>query len=98
MLRNPPWLPLLLGAVLFGSAARAQSWEWQYPRPTGNTLYGVAFADSLVGCAVGAVGTIIRTTDGGENWEGIASGVTDDLHAIVFANPRQGWIASGGGT
>ena len=34
----------------------------------GRWLLGVKFRDSLIGCAVGANGTLIRTVDGGTTW------------------------------
>jgi len=47
--------------------ARSQ-WVWQNPLPQGNWLFGVSFTDANNGTAVGWYGTILRTTDGGENW------------------------------
>lgn len=93
---RPVFLLLLLAACL-APCAQAQSWEWQYPRPTGNLLTAVAFADALHGTAVGAAGTIISTTDGGVSWQSVVSGATDDLQAITFVTAQRGWIAGGGG-
>lgn len=53
------------------------------PSPTTNDLYAVSFADSLVGTAVGAGGTIIRTTDGGLHWITQTSGTTGALRGII---------------
>jgi photosystem II stability/assembly factor-like uncharacterized protein len=61
--------------------------EWtQIPSPTSNNLYSVSFADSLVGTAVGANGTIIRTTDGGLHWTLQPSGMLGSLYAIKQLN------------
>jgi photosystem II stability/assembly factor-like uncharacterized protein len=55
-----------------GAGAQQQvrrSWLWQNPLPQGNTIHAVRFApDKLSGWAVGAGGTILRTTDGGFSW------------------------------
>ncbi|MCK4548296.1 MAG: hypothetical protein KAW17_12745, partial [Candidatus Eisenbacteria sp.] len=40
-------------------------WFWQNPLPQGNSLSDVCFTDANTGTAVGAIGTILRTTDGG---------------------------------
>ncbi|MFQ5512269.1 MAG: hypothetical protein ACE5EO_10505 [Candidatus Krumholzibacteriia bacterium] len=40
-------------------------WFWQNPRPQGNNLLAVSFTDANTGTAVGELGTIVRTTDGG---------------------------------
>jgi hypothetical protein len=80
------------------SGIHAQNWQWQYPALTGNPLNDIAFADSLVGCAVGDVGTILHTSDGGQNWQMISTGFADDLHVVVFTSAQRGWIAGGGGT
>lgn len=47
------------------------------------------------GWAVGAMGTIMRTVDGGKNWEHIALNSDADLNRVKFVNKNEGW-ASGG--
>src|SRR3954454_8132532 len=44
-------------------------WVWQNPLPQGNTLQDFFFIDADNGFAVGASGTILRTTDGGNSWD-----------------------------
>ena len=56
------------------------------PSPTTNDLYAVFFADSLVGTAVGASGTIIRTLDGGLHWITQTSGTAQTLRGITQLN------------
>jgi len=48
-------------------------------------LNGVSFLDSLNGVAVGTGGKILKTIDGGLNWELKNSGSTDDLYSVVFS-------------
>jgi hypothetical protein len=43
-------------------------WIWQNPRPTGNDLNAVKMIDTNTIVAVGAYGTILRTTNGGGTW------------------------------
>ncbi len=43
-------------------------WYWQNPLPQGNDLNCVKFINNNTGIAVGRLGTIIRTTNGGLSW------------------------------
>ncbi|MDH3216238.1 MAG: hypothetical protein OEN01_08095 [Candidatus Krumholzibacteria bacterium] len=69
-------------------------WVWQNPLPQGNDLAAVSFVDAGTGVAVGAGGTILRTTDGtilrttdgGKNWIEVASRTTDYLQRVFFAD------------
>jgi photosystem II stability/assembly factor-like uncharacterized protein len=53
-------------------------WTWGSPRPQGNNLTSIDFAGGR-GYAVGEFGTIVRTDDGGANWSGVRTGLTEDL-------------------
>ncbi len=44
-----------------------------------NALHDVYFFDATQGVAVGELGLILRTTDGGAGWQGVTSGVKDGL-------------------
>ena len=55
---------------------------------------GVAFHDDSNGCAVGANGTIVATTDGGANWNSEYSGVAVNLNAVAAADQTQ-YVAVG---
>jgi hypothetical protein len=50
----------------------AQSgWYWQNPLPTGNELMAISYlpnTNATACVAVGAAGTILRSTDGGSHW------------------------------
>ena len=63
-------LTLLLTQMSFSQ------WFWQNPLPQGNALLKVKFVSSNVGWAVGATGTILKTTDEGINWLIQTSGTT----------------------
>ncbi len=47
---------------------------------------------------VGASGTILKTTDGGETWQQKTSGTTSNLSKILFATTDIGYIVGGNGT
>ena len=62
-------LTYLFIAVMIQSDASAQStWFWQQPLPSGNSLKDVKFVNQQTGYAVGDVGTIVKSTNGGFNW------------------------------
>lgn len=63
------------------------SWRWLQPRPTGANLRDVAFADAHRGFAVGAGGTVLRTTDGGASWELRPTPQGRDLAAVSANGP-----------
>src|ERR1043165_4648062 len=67
-------------------------WVWQNPLPQGNTLQDCSFVDTNNGFAVGARGTILRTTDGGNNWDILTSGTDDDLYGVAFTDPNTGTV------
>ena len=65
-------------------------WFWQNPLPTGNLLNDIFFIDNNIGTAVGEYGTIIRTTDGGNNWIVQSIGKTYTLNAVYFSDVNNG--------
>src|SRR5262245_5317832 len=73
-----------------GSSGR--QWVWQNPLPQGNTLQDISFVDTNNGCAVGARGTILKTTDGGHNWEILAGATEDDLYGVSFIDSNTGTV------
>jgi photosystem II stability/assembly factor-like uncharacterized protein len=83
-------LSLLICLTLVSGFAFAQ-WTWQNPLPQGNTLNCVRFVDTNIGYAVGDVGTIIKTTDGGLTWTIQNSGTTADLYSVFFLDALTGY-------
>jgi hypothetical protein len=73
-------------------------WIWQNPLPQGNTLYGLSFADVNTGKAMGDNGTIVQTTDGGNNWVIQSSGTTNTLYGVSFTDLNQGTVVGASGT
>ena len=70
------------------------SWTWGNPLPQGNGINALAFA-GLQGYAVGDVGTILTTPDGGATWRGIASGTFATLDTVQAIDA--GAFFAGGG-
>src|SRR5512132_4443317 len=87
--------------VLFGvtNIARADSgWSWRNPLPTGAYLSAAAAVDANTATAVGANGTILRTTDGGASWKIQSSGMTSGLWAVSFTDANIGTVVGANGT
>lgn len=60
---------------------------------TKNALGGVYFVNERVGWAVGEYGTIIKTTDGGMNWNAQSSSLTYSFFGSVqFRDTLKGWL------
>ena len=59
---------LFILSILFPLAARSQYGWIQQQTNTDNDINGIAFSTPLNGFAVGTYGTVLKTTDGGANW------------------------------
>ncbi len=77
---------------------------------SGYVVYGLQFTDADTGYAVGTryiaidlghfqapAGLILKTTDGGTNWNSLAVGVTPTLNSVSFGNWDTGWVAGDSG-
>jgi photosystem II stability/assembly factor-like uncharacterized protein len=64
---------------------------------TGQSLYGVDFADPYRGWAVGTAGTILHTTDRGTNWNHQTSGTSVRLRSVDFVDRFNGWACGDDG-
>jgi photosystem II stability/assembly factor-like uncharacterized protein len=81
---------VLLSNILFAGP----DWFWQNPYPQGNQLNGVYTFDQDNMIAVGDLGTIVRTSDGGKTWQtqSNVNGVTTPLLSVTFVDMNNGWI------
>ena len=59
-------------------------------------MSGIEFTDINNGFAVGAGGTILRTTDSGTNWINQSSGTSLHLNDVCFPDENNGWIVGFG--
>jgi hypothetical protein len=73
---------------LIQKAAADGSWE---TRPSGvkADLFGISFANSEVGWAVGQGGTVLRTTDGGATWTRMPNPTSEDLVRVGAISPTK---------
>ena len=73
------------------------SWYWQQPYPSGNQLNAVDFADSQTGYSVGNLGTILKTTNGGEVWNVLNVNTKAQLLDVKFINQNTGFAVGDSG-
>jgi len=65
-----------------------------HPAEDGFPLMDVQFIGEH-GWAVGAMGTILRTEDGGTAWQRVPLDSDADLYRVDFVNAQEGWAAGG---
>lgn len=78
-----------------GQAVDLPSMEIPASRLEDAGLWDVQFLDPDQGWAVGELGVILVTRDGGDNWRPQASGTSAALRAVSFLSPRDGVVVGG---
>ena len=80
---------LLTNLPLFSQ--QSDNWMWLNPKPQGNNLYAVDFVDNNTGYASGNFGTILKTTDNGNEWIKLNTGISDQftLSLIHISEPTR---------
>jgi photosystem II stability/assembly factor-like uncharacterized protein len=61
-------------------------------------LYDTQFVDADDGWAVGALGAVYQTSDGGRHWRSQHVPTTQDLYGVSFSDVRNGWAVGRSGT
>lgn len=87
--RGWAWAPSEFN-VLMVSKDRGRSWERATADDKDSAWNALAFASEERGCAVGELGTIACTSDGGSTWEPVDSGTEGSLYAIAFRDEQHG--------
>ena len=82
----------------FAQSGNANAGWTRQDSGTTNLLDGVFFLDSNRGWVVGANGTILHSSDGGDTWTAQDSGTSRDLHRVTFVDCNTGWAVGAGGT
>ena len=67
------------------------NWELLIPSPTSNQMTGMYFIDDQTGWSVGEYGTILKSTDSGENWSIKEIPWLFDLSDVYFPTAQTGY-------
>lgn len=81
--------------VIFFSSDGGVTWA---KRTADVSLKAVSVPDATHAWAVGAAGTILASTDGGQSWTPQASGTTSDLGSVSFIDALHGWACAADGS
>jgi len=77
--------------------SQADGWQWQNPYLQGNDLNSIVMNGSI-GWAVGAMGTVMKTTNEGFDWELIDLGTSENFNCIYMEEiTGHGWIVGNNG-
>jgi photosystem II stability/assembly factor-like uncharacterized protein len=85
-------ISLLVFILSITISAQETGWFWQNPLPQGNFLTDLTFVDSLNGWAVGYFGTVLKTSNGGINWQSVDRSFDNYLRKVSFVNTQNGWV------
>lgn len=89
-------IPFTLFFGIFCLVANAQQtpWQWVNPNPQGNPLNAVWAVNQDTAVAVGATGTILRTSNSGLTWQVTSNidGISDQFFGTQFLNGSLGWV------
>lgn len=87
-----------IGLIFFSVPVVAQiDLTWINPAPNEFTLFDVAFPSPSTGYAVGAGGTIYKTTDAGVTWTHMFCGTLANLYGVDFSDDAVGVIVGDSG-
>lgn len=91
---------LLISLLLLLAFWNYAQLTWRNPLPQGNDLKGLWMIDNNTGYAVGHVGTVIKTTDGGLSWE--VKNLIDIwkyvwFQEVCFPDPDTGYVVDNNG-
>lgn len=79
-------------AELYHSSDAGDTWELVYTYASSG-LKDIYFLNNDLGYMVGSLGKILRTEDGGSNWDDISnSQISGDLQCVWFVSPDTGYV------
>ncbi len=91
-------LIFLLISIFFCVSLNSSVAQWSLQTSGINsTLYSVHFANNNLGLAVGEMGIILKTTNGGNNWSVMSVVANLSFYGVRFANANYGWVVGDSG-
>ena len=85
------YILIVIFLVFFTSLNYSQQYWIRQNSPTNFNLRKCFFVDSLTGWIAGDSGVIIKTTNGGINWQTQNSQIKSYITTVFFLNKRLGW-------
>lgn len=79
-------------SYVYATTDGGQSWSLQYYGSDQFKLVKVQFSNKEVGWAVGELGLVLRTTNGGKTWTRMDVGTGLNLNDLYFVSESEGWI------
>lgn len=91
---NAPGMALGLLLATLAPSVQAAAWTSQESGTTA-TLNAIQFLDAQNGYAVGASGTVLRTTDGGSSWSDVSIDTAYPIQDLSMISGIAGWVVAG---
>jgi photosystem II stability/assembly factor-like uncharacterized protein len=91
------WVVGEKGLLLFSSDG-GTTWTIQPSSTGGATFFGIDMQSNGFGVTVGSLGTIIRTTNAGNDWMPVDFSSLSQLYSVSFGSPTNGVIVGTDGT
>jgi photosystem II stability/assembly factor-like uncharacterized protein len=85
-------------SILLSTGSAYSQWQWQNPLPQGNILFGSNYLNVNTGWACGDGGTIIKTTNAGDNWTVTSTYTKNSIRSVFFLNENTGFACGLNGT
>ncbi|MFA6457102.1 MAG: YCF48-related protein [Bacteroidota bacterium] len=82
---------IMIAVLMLSKTVIAQSWV-QQTSGTDSSLFDVHFIDPNNGFACGVGGMVLKTTNGGINWNPLSTGFTDGFQIVRFLNADTGFV------
>ncbi|MBI5403064.1 MAG: T9SS type A sorting domain-containing protein [Ignavibacteriae bacterium] len=90
---------LIFSLVLFSNNVSYAQLGWYFQNSgTTQLLTCIRFLNSNTAWAVGWGSNILRTTNGGANWQQVPSGTSSSFQNTFFVNVNTGWVVGENGT
>ncbi len=84
---------IIIGLVFLANVIQADGWRKAH-KYTNETITDIFMLNDLLGWSVGSSGLILKTTDGGNNWEKFSSPVIASLYGVCFVDEMHGFIGT----
>jgi len=83
-MKNLKLFVLFFSIILTGNCYSQSGWFWQNPLPFGHTFHSVRFINTQTGFAVGMSGMVVRSTNGGIDWDVIRKNTNEEINSLFI--------------